>query len=360
MLDSILNKDELNFEDIVYLLNLKDENDIQKLFKKAYEVKEKYVGKKVYYRGLIEYSNICYKDCKYCGIRCGNKAQHRYQMTDDEVIEAAKEAYKFNYGSVVIQAGERKDKVFTDNIAYFCRKIKEISNNKLGITLSVGELPEETYKEFFDAGAHRFLLRIETTNRDLFKLIHADDEDFDRRVEGLRALKRVGYQTGTGVMIGLPFQTVEDLANDLLFFREMDIDMCGMGPYIEHEHTPLFKHKDILLPKVERFNLALRMIAILRIMMKDINIASATALQAIDPVGREKGLQAGSNVIMPNLTPVKYRPDYQLYEDKPCIDEESSKCRDCLEYRIKAVGDTIGYNEWGDSKHFLRRTGKVE
>ncbi|HSO89365.1 MAG TPA: hypothetical protein VLQ91_22620, partial [Draconibacterium sp.] len=157
-----------------------------------------------------------------------------------------------------------------------------------------------------------------------------------------------------GVMIGLPFQTCEDLADDLLFLRKMDIDMCGMGPYIEHEHTPLFQFKYLLKTKQERFDLALNMIAVLRLLMPDINIAAATALQAIDPAGREKALAVGANIIMPNLTPCEYRKEYLLYEDKPCLDEDAELCRNCLEARIELAGCEIGYNEWGDSKHFRR------
>lgn len=353
---AVLDKKEWNLEDIVFLLSLKDEADIDALFAKAAEVKEKYVGKIVYYRGLIEYSNICKKDCYYCGIRCGNTGAHRYQMTEEEVIEAALSAYRYRYGSVVIQSGERDDKQFISAINRMVKTIKEKSEGKLGITLSVGEHTEETYRQFHENGAHRFLLRIETTNRDLYSRLHPEDHSYDQRVECLKRLQRAGYQTGTGVMIGLPFQTMEDLARDLLFFKEIDIDMVGMGPYIEHEKTPLYEEKDKLMTKQERFDLALRMIAILRIMMKDINIAAATALQAIDPAGREKGLKVGANVIMPNLTPTKYRPDYTLYEDKPCLDEDAGQCRACLDRRIKAAGDEIGYDQWGDSKHFYNRT----
>lgn len=354
-LNDVLDKDDLKVDEIIYLLSLSDEQDIETLHKKAYEVKAKYVGRKVYYRGLIEYSNICRKNCLYCGIRRDGKSVKRYRLREQEVIDAAMAAYKYRYGSVVIQSGERDDQEFIETINRMVRTIKEKSNGELGITLSVGEHSEEVYRWFYESGAHRFLLRIESSNPELYKKLHPEDHCYDKRVECLRRLKRRGYQTGTGVMIGLPFQTIEDLADDLLFFREIDIDMCGMGPYIEHEDTPLYGYSDQLMSKRERFNLALRMIAVLRIMMKDINIASATALQAIDPVGREKGLKAGANVIMPNLTPTKYREDYTLYEDKPCLDEDAEKCRGCLDVRVKAAGDEIGYGEWGDSLHFVNR-----
>jgi biotin synthase len=207
------------------------------------------------------------------------------------------------------------------------------------------------------AGAHRYLLRIEVSNPELYGKLHPNDRhhDYNERIGALRRLRKTGYQVGTGVMIGLPFQTLPDLADDLLFFREFDIDMAGMGPYIEHEDTPLFRFRNELLPLRERFLLSLKMVALLRILMKDINIAATTAMQAIDPQGREKALLVGANVIMPNLTPLKYRQDYLLYENKPCLDEESEECKSCLEARIALAGDEIGYGEWGDSKHFNRR-----
>jgi len=357
-LHDVLNKKELKLEDLIFLLTRTDQEDIQTLRQKAYEIKAKYVGKRVYYRGLIEFSNICQKNCFYCGIRGDNQKAIRYQMTAEEVIEAAMLAHKFKYGSVVIQSGEREDPAFIDIINHLVRTIKEKSDQQLGITLSVGEQSKETYQSFFDNGAHRFLLRIETSNRELYRRLHPLDHSFDRRMQCLQWLQEIGYQTGTGVMIGLPFQTIEDLAKDLLFFQELDIDMVGMGPYIEHEEAPLYRFRGELASKKERFELALRMIAVLRILMKDINIAAATALQAIDPMGREKGLAAGANIIMPNLTPVKYRSDYTLYEGKPCLDEDARHCQSCLDARVKTVGDEIGYGQWGDSKHFHQRTAK--
>jgi len=353
-----LKKKEFSKEDIITLLSLSSEADIQALYVEASAVKAEHVGRKVYYRGLIEYSNICKKNCYYCGIRADSKAVGRYRMSEEEVIEAALAAHKYNYGSIVIQSGEREDSDFIACINRMVRTIKQKTDGALGITLSVGEQREDVYREFFESGAHRFLLRIETTNPELYKRLHPEDHSYDSRVECLKRLQRAGYQTGTGVMIGLPFQTMEDLAADLLFFKEMSIDMVGMGPYIEHETTPLYTYSDQLMSKKERFELALRMIAVLRIMMKDINIAAATALQAIDPVGREKALKVGANIIMPNLTPTKYRPDYTLYEDKPCLDEDADKCRGCLDARITGAGDKIGYGEWGDSKHFAARQAK--
>ena len=356
MISSLLQKTIPDKSDIVEMLSCSDMDSLE-LFTKAAEVKEKFVGSKVYFRGLIEFSNICGKNCYYCGIRQENKNVARYNLTDDEILDAARFAYENGYASVVLQSGELASESFSKRLESLLDRIKKLSENKLGITLSVGEQTEETYRRWFDAGAHRYLLRIETTNPELYSKIHPDNEhhDFEKRLACLESLRKTGYQVGTGVMIGLPFQTMEDLANDLLFFRDFDIDMVGMGPYIEHPDTPMFAYRDQLKSRQERLFLALKMIAVLRILMKDINIAAATALQAIDPMGREKGIKAGANIIMPNITPGKYRNNYKLYEDKPCTDENPDDCTQCLEARISMTGNTIGYNEWGDSKHFLKK-----
>ncbi|MGE5382909.1 MAG: [FeFe] hydrogenase H-cluster radical SAM maturase HydE [Omnitrophica WOR_2 bacterium] len=352
----ILQKEVLDRDDIICLLNTTGDN-LKELFEYSSNIKEKYVGNYVYFRGLIEFSNICEKNCYYCGIRRDNKKVQRYNLTDEEILDAAKFAFENKYGSVVLQGGELIADAFTDRIERLLYKIKEISNGQLGITLSVGEQSLETYKRWYIAGAHRYLLRIESSNRELYYKIHPfdDNHSFEKRLKALNDLRTAGYQVGTGVMIGLPFQTIEDLADDLLFMRNFDIDMCGMGPYIEHADTPMWQYRDQLLPLEQRFTLALKMIAILRIIMKDINIASATALQAIDPIGREKALKIGANIIMPNITPGLYRNNYKLYENKPCTDEEAADCTTCLEARIRFSGNTIGYNEWGDSGHFKKR-----
>jgi biotin synthase len=358
-IEEILTKQFFSREDLIMLLS-SNEEDTKILFKKAAETKNKYVGKKVYFRGLIEYSNYCSKNCFYCGIRAGNSRYARYQMTDEEVIAAATYAYKNRFASIVIQSGERNDKKFVGDIERLLREIHQLSEGNLHVTLSLGEQSEETYQRWMAAGAHRYLLRIEVSNPVLYSKLHPNDKHhrYEERLEALRILRKTGYQVGTGVMIGLPFQTLENLADDLIFFRDFDVDMVGMGPYIEHEDTPLFQYKDSLLPLNERFRLSLKMVAILRIMLKDINIAATTAMQTIDPQGREKAMMVGANVIMPNLTPVKYRQDYLLYENKPCLDEEAEECVNCLEVRIAMAGDEIGYGEWGDSKHFQKRKEK--
>ncbi|MDP4267522.1 MAG: [FeFe] hydrogenase H-cluster radical SAM maturase HydE [Bacteroidota bacterium] len=355
-IEEILLKEELSKQDIISLLNA-NEHEKTSIFAKALQIKREQIGNKVWFRGLIEFSNLCSKNCFYCGIRSGNTNVHRYEVTDNEIIDAVNYAYNNQFGSIVLQAGERTNKSYIQRITDIIRKIKKLSNGELGITLSLGEQTEETYRKWFDAGAHRYLIRIEVSNRELYKKLHPSDNNhiYDKRIEALQLLQKIGYQVGTGVMIGLPFQTIENLAEDLLFFKDFGIDMIGMGPYIEHEDTPLYQYKDTLLSKKERFDLSLKMIAILRIMMKNINIAATTAMQSIDPLGREKALKVGANIIMPNLTPVKYRSDYLLYEDKPCINEEAEECKNCLEARVKMAGDEIAYGEWGDSRYFFNR-----
>jgi len=359
LISEILEKEEFTKEDLIQLLQ-SDDLEQQLIFSRASEIKKKYVGLKTYYRGLIEFSNYCSKNCYYCGIRAGNKEVERYNLRDEQILEAVHFAHEKKYASVVFQSGERNDEAFILRIEELLKKVKETTNNEIGVTLSLGEQSLETYKRWFNAGAHRYLLRIETTNKELYYKIHPNNQkhNFESRIQALYDLKRAGYQTGTGVMIALPFQTYEDLANDLLFFKNFDVDMVGMGPYIEHRETPLYDFKDVLMPLKDRFYLSLRMISILRIMMKDINIAAATALQAIDPIGREKAIKAGANIIMPNITPSFNRSNYQLYENKPCIDEGAQDCTNCLEARIALTGDTIAYGEWGDSVHFKKRITK--
>ncbi len=360
-ISSILKQTHFSHADLVLLLKTSGEEQKQ-LFQFASDVKKAEVGNKVYFRGLIEYSNICAKDCFYCGVRKSNKDFHRYSLTDEEVFQAAQSAYDQGFSSMVIQSGQRNDKVFVNKIEKLIQSIKKIGDGALGLTLSCGEQSLETYKRWFDAGAHRYLLRIETSNEQLYSKIHPQNKkhNFQKRIQSLSDLKTSGYQVGTGVMIGLPFQTYEDLANDLLFFERLDIDMAGMGPYIEHKQTPLYQYKELLLPLQERFQLSLKMVALLRILMKDINIAATTAMQTIDPEGREKALMVGANVIMPNLTPLKYREEYLLYEDKPCIDEEADTCKNCLEARIHRTGSSVGYHEWGDSLHFKRKQSALD
>lgn len=349
---------ELDRSYIVELLNERDPQVVSQLYDAAYRTKVDSVGENVYLRGLIEISNICHKNCLYCGIRSGNRSVERYQLSKDEVLEAAKFAHEAGYGSIVIQGGERQDKSFVKDIKKLIRKIKRLSRkNPLGITLSLGEQPFEVYEEWFDAGAHRYLLRIETSNEQLYNMIHPSDENhsFNSRMRALIDLKLAGYQVGTGVMIGLPFQTAEHLADDLLFFRDFDIDMCGMGPYIEHSQTPMWPLRNNILPPEERLTLSLKMVALLRLMMPDINIAATTAMQTLHPEGREMAIMAGANVIMPNMTLQQVRKEYQIYENKPGIEDDAAISKSKIEQFLTQKNIPIGWNQWGDSLHYSNR-----
>ena len=340
-------------KEMLDILQSDDPGVLDDLYKQAYKAKQKHVGCIVYFRGIIEFSNICVKNCLYCGIRRNNTDIHRFAMSEEEIVDTASCAYRMGYGSIVLQSGERTDHKFIDFVERVIKSIKRSSQGKLGITLSLGEQLQNTFKRWFDAGAHRYLLRMETSNRELYRRIHPDNHDYNERLKCLGMLRDIGYQVGTGVMIGLPYQTCEDLVDDIFFFKEYDIDMIGMGPYIVHENTPLVNVVDINHEK--NFRLGLKMISLTRLYLKDVNIAATTALQSLDQSGREKGMKAGANIIMPNITPVKYRDSYQLYGGKPCLDENTFLCRDSLQKRIEDIGEKIGYNQWGDSPHFFKR-----
>jgi len=350
--------DELTAEDLIALLSITDKDELQALYDCAYFIKEQYVGRIAYFRGIIECSNLCIKDCYYCGIRRSNKKVERFLMDEDEIFKEAMWAYEAEYGSCVIQSGERQDEAYIAMIERVVERISSHTHGEFGITLSLGEQTEETYRRWKKAGAHRYLLRIETTNPELYAKIHPADHSLEVRMECLAALRRCGYQVGTGVMMGLPGQTTRDLANDILFLKKIDIDMVGMGPYIPHSETPMGKEIPSYTDqqKKDALTLGLKMIAVTRLVLKDINIAAATALQALEYTGREQGLRCGANVIMPNVTETDYRPKYQLYDNKPCLDENSSMCRGCLSGRIQGIGETIGFKERGDSPHFKKRT----
>lgn len=355
-IEEILQKDFLEREDIIRLLASQGD-EMKLLLKKALEVKLARLDNHVHLRGLIEFSNICRKSCLYCGVRSDNKKVERYTLSEDEVVECAKLAHQLGYGSVAIQSGERSDKEFVDTITRILHRIKAIDNGALGITLSLGEQTPEVYRQWFEAGAHRYLLRIESSNEDLYYKIHPRDDrhDFHKRLDCIDSLLSIGYQTGTGVMVGLPFQTLEILAEDLLFFKKKDVAMVGMGPFIPHPDTPLYQYADQIPSVEDRMNLTLKMIAVLRLMMPEINMVAATANQTIDPMGREKAIMAGANVIMPNLTPNEYREDYLIYPDKACVSDKPEECFSCLDIRMKAIGHEILYNAWGDSVAFTKK-----
>lgn len=343
----------LSKEEIIHNLSIVGE-ERTKLFERAAKVKEETVGNFVYLRGLIEFSNYCSKDCFYCGIRKSNRKIERYNITDEEILDAARFAYENKYGSIVLQSGELKSPAFTKRVTNLIKQIHQQTDERLRITLSCGEQTKDTYQEWFDTGAKRFLLRIESSNPELYLKLHPNNKlhSFDERVKCIEYLKEIGYQTGTGVMIGLPFQTLEDMANDLLWMHKMDIDMVGMGPYLMHNDTPLLEFEHLLAPELDRFDWALKMIAMLRILMPNINIAASTAMQSIDKMGREKAIKIGANVFMPNITPREFRDSYKLYDNKPCTDENAEDCQKCIEARIFMTNNKIAYDTTGDSLHY--------
>jgi len=308
----------LTAEEITAFLATDDVGLEHDLFAAARTVKENVGRAETLPRGLIECSNVCAKDCLYCGIRKGNGAVSRYRMTEDEVLACIGEARRRGYPAVAFQAGEIESEA---NTAFYERLVDAASsprdpNNKpLEVTLSLGEQAEEVYRRWKDAGALRYLIRIETSNRELYSKIHPTECSFDRRLNCIRTLKRLGYVTGTGVMIGLPGQTIADLANDIVFFGNENVDMVGMGPYIPAPGTPLAHGFGEV--QVQNLNLSLRMIALTRLYLWNVNIVAATALEALDPEnGRNRGIAVGANVIMPNLTPARYRESYNLYPGK--------------------------------------------
>ena len=290
---------KINEQEIIELLSNNSPSHSDWLFKKSYNAKVKFLGKRVSLRGLIEFSNICIKDCYYCGIRKSNNNFIKYLMSEEEIIKSAIWAFEKGYGSVVLQSGERKDKFFIELVESLLKKINCLTSGKLRITISCGEQSKETYRRWFEAGANRYLLRIESSNHKIYESLHPDNYDFNKRLKCLFNLKNIGYQVGTGVMIGLPNQDFKDLANDIIFFRSIEADMIGMGPFIPHPNTPLNQSSsNIVKNKKELYMLSLKMIAITRILMPKINIAAATAFQALYPFGREKALMCGANIFM--------------------------------------------------------------
>lgn len=345
--------------ELAEILGLEGEADLASLFRAAYAVKTRHSGRGVSLRGLIEMGNVCAKDCFYCGIRRGNAKAERYRLGADDVVRMAEWAYRAGYGSVVIQAGEVASDEHTGLVAGIVRRIAEFSRGEMGVTLSLGEQDDDVYRRWRQAGAHRYLLRIETSSPDLYRHLHPADHSFARRRRCLDVLRRLGYQVGTGVMSGLPGQTAEDLADDIVFFREMDVDMIGMGPFIPHPDTPLGEGVESSPGYLAgQLRTGLKMIAAARLYLHDVNIAAVTALQALAEDGREQGLLAGANVIMPNVTDLAQRQRYQLYPGKPCLEESADRCRGCLARRVAAVGETILWGRRGDSPHYAARESR--
>lgn len=322
-------KTEYNFtkEELVELLN----SDGKELCAVANKVREYYVGNAVHLRGLIEFSNICKRSCAYCGLQSTNKNIDRYRLSEEEIIVFANHGVELGYKTVVLQSGE--DEYFTKDRV--CKIIEEIKKNDVAVTLSIGERTYSEYKAFKDAGADRYLIRIETTDKNLYKKLHPN-MSFENRVECLYNLRELGYEVGTGCLVGLPEQTVESLADDILFFKELNADMVGIGPFIPHQDTPL---RGELNP--HNFDMALKVMALTRLMLKDINIPATTAMETINPKGRIIALSSGANVVMPNITQGKYRAKYEIYPNKICINDEPSKCRGCISGKIASIGRTI-------------------
>ena len=342
----------LSVDELAELVALTDPEAIRQVRAAAYALKCRHSGKVVSMRGIIELGNICAKDCLYCGIRKSNSAVRRYALSADEIVSAAEEAKSLDYASLVIQSGEIEGEAHTRFIEEVLVRIAPLG---LGVTLSLGEQTEETYARWRAAGAERYLLRIETSNPALYARLHPAECSWERRVECLRALRRTGYQVGTGVMCALPGQTFADLAADILFYADLDVDMIGMGPYIPHPDTPLAAEAADW-NAASALSLGLKMIAVTRLFLHDVNIAAATALQALADDGRERGVAAGANFVMPNVTAVAHRRDYRLYANKPCCDETAALCRGCLDRRLAAIGEHLLYGKRGDSPHYHRRT----
>jgi biotin synthase len=336
--------------EIVELLKLrgKEQRDFHK---KASAIRKEAISDKVYIRGLIEFSNICVNDCLYCGIRKSNTNIRRYSLSPDEILASADEAADAGLTSIVLQSGERRDREFTSHLSYSLNLIRR-KHPGMCITISAGEQEKKIYEEFYEQGATRYLLRIETSSESHYRKLHPESMSFSNRVQCLRDLRDTGFQVGTGVMVNSPYQTLKNLADDILFFTTLDIDMCGMGPYIPHSDSPL---SGIEYLPGESFNLGLNMIAVLRTVMPDINIASTTALETLTPDGREMGLMAGANVIMPQFSPFASRTDYALYDNKP---QGVRECRNFLlsvKEKIKALGLIPVTGDPGISAHYLRR-----
>lgn len=327
------------------------------LFARARETLRSACGDGVYLRGIVEISNRCRKNCLYCGLRRDNRRVRRYSMSRGEILAAVRTGYAAGLRSFLLQSGELP---VPGQIDLVCDVLSSIAAEMEGVrvVLSMGELPSAVLSRLRSAGAHRYLLRIESSTEEFYRRFHPDDglHDHALRKSVLRELRSTGWQTGTGVLIGLPGQTVEHLASDLLYMRELDIDMCGMGPFLLHADTPMLDRADELADPRERVLLTLRMIALLRRMMPTVNISATTALQTLDPAGLEKGLAAGANVVMPNLTPPPYRGDYNLYQGKAQVDDGLQEILRRLEVRCASEGRRIVLGDPGDPGHFLARS----
>lgn len=319
---------DLSEFEILSLLQNDSINEL--LFKAADDIREKYLGNMVHLRGLIEFTNICKRNCMYCGLRRDNKNLNRYRLSHEEIIDFAKKAVGYGYKTLVLQGGE--DDYYT--VERLVPIVKDLKALGVALTLSIGERPFEEYEALKKAGADRFLLRIETTDRELYEELDPG-MSHENRIQCLKNLRKLGYEVGSGCLVGLPGQKIESLADDILFFKELDVDMNGIGPFIPNEDTPL---KDA---EGGQFELALKVMAIVRLLLPDINIPATTAMETLNKQGRVIALQCGANVVMPNVTEGEYRKLYALYPGKICTGDTPAHCRGCISGKIRGIGRIV-------------------
>lgn len=341
LIDKLKSSNSLSADEFVYLIDNRDPETDKYLYTLSRELTDKIYGKEVYIRGLIEFTNYCRRDCLYCGIRRSNKNADRYRLTEDEILECCEYGHGLGFRTFVLQGGE--DGYYSDDlIADIVRRIKE-KFPECAVTLSIGEKSEESYRKFREAGADRYLLRHETADREHYSKLHPENMSLDERKECLYALKRAGFQTGSGFMVGSPFQTSRMLAEDMLFLSELKPHMVGIGPFIPHHDTPFAEYA------AGSADLTVFLIALIRLMLPFALIPASTSLGTADPRGREKGIAAGANVVMPNLSPLSVRKKYMLYDNKICTGDEAAECIKCLENRIRLAGCEISAGR-GDCK----------
>ncbi|MBQ7593755.1 MAG: [Synergistaceae bacterium] len=333
LIHKLANNHSLSLEEYEALISQRDEQSSRLLRELAVKTRREIYGTDIYVRGLIEISNICKNDCIYCGIRRSNTNCERYRLTPEEIIACSDEGYDLGFRTFVLQGGE--DNFFTDEIlGGIIREIKA-RHSECAITLSLGERSRESYAFLRDCGADRYLLRHETADKTHYEKLHPSEMSFDNRMKCLQELRELGYQVGCGFMVGSPFQTAKNLAEDLKFIETFKPEMCGIGPFIPHKDTPF---KDYQAGTVE---LTCYLLSIIRLIYPPVLLPATTALGTINPIGREMGILAGANVVMPNLSPVNVRKKYELYDNKICTGEESAQCKDCLNNRMRKIGYEI-------------------
>ena len=339
LIEKLERENSLSLEEYKYLIDNRDDESACLLREKADKARRRVYGNKVFIRGLIEISNICKNDCLYCGIRKGNRSCQRYRLSEEDILTCCKEGYGLGFRTFVMQGGE--DGFFTDEVmCSIIRKIKK-SYPDCAVTLSLGERSEESYRRLFEAGADRYLLRHETADKEHYGKLHPKELSFENRMECLRNLKKIGFQTGCGFMVESPFQTSEQLAKDLKFVEEFSPEMCGIGPFIPHNET-VFRDE-----KAGSCELTCYLLSIVRLIKPTILLPSTTALGTIDKEGREKGILSGGNVVMPNLSPLSVRKKYMLYDGKISTDEEAAENLMRLKEKIRAIGFEV-VTERGD------------